>query len=209
MNSAAWALLVLTGVFAAGNWTGVARGDRRLIYLCKPATLAFLIAVALALDPVHSDTRAWFVVALVFSLAGDVFLMLPRDAFVAGLSSFLVGHLAYVVGLNLHSEDRWLLALPVLVVAVLLGVRLVGGIRRNGHTKLLGPVVAYVLVITAMVASAAASGNGLALAGAALFMASDALIGETRFVRPRSWGPLAIITTYHVGQALLVLSLTT
>lgn len=209
MNAAAWTLLALAGVFAVGNWTGVARGDRRLIYVCKPATLALLILVALVLDPAHADTRAWFVVALTFSLAGDMFLMLPRDAFVAGLSSFLLGHLAYVIGLNLHSEDDWLLAVPVLLVAVLLGGRLVGGIRRSGHTKLLGPVVAYVLVITAMVASAAASGNALAVAGAALFMASDALIGETRFVRPRSWGPLAIITTYHAGQALLVLSLTT
>ena len=40
-------------------------------------------------------------------------------------------------------------------------------------------------------------------------MASDAWIGEDRFVRSRSWQPLAIIVTYHVAQALLVVSLTT
>jgi uncharacterized membrane protein YhhN len=47
----------------------------------------------------------------------------------------------------------------------------------------------------------------LAVGGAALFFASDTLIAWNRFVRPRPWMPLAIIVTYHVGQAGLVLSL--
>ena len=42
-----------------------------------------------------------------------------------------------------------------------------------------------------------------------LFMVSDAFIGESRFVQSRSWQPLTIIVTYHVAQALLVVSLTT
>ncbi|MCD6285147.1 MAG: hypothetical protein J7M39_04450, partial [Anaerolineae bacterium] len=43
----------------------------------------------------------WFVVALVFSLAGDIFLMLPDEKwFVPGLLAFLVGHLCYIVGFN-------------------------------------------------------------------------------------------------------------
>ena len=45
--------------------------------------------------------------------------------------------------------------------------------------------------------------------GAVFFMTSDALIGEDRFVQPRPWQPVAIIVTYHVAQALLVVSLTT
>jgi hypothetical protein len=40
-------------------------------------------------------------------------------------------------------------------------------------------------------------------------MASDSLIGETRFVRPWAGAGVAIMVTYHAGQALLVLSLTT
>ena len=83
------------------------------MYVCKPATLVFLIAVALALDPVHGDMRTWFVVALVLSLLGDIFLMLPSDRFVFGLGAFLLGHVAYTVGLNLHTDGLWLLAIPV------------------------------------------------------------------------------------------------
>jgi uncharacterized membrane protein YhhN len=49
----------------------------------------------------------------------------------------------------------------------------------------------------------------LAAAGAAAFYCSDALIAWNRFVREQRHGRLAIITTYHVAQALLVASLVT
>jgi uncharacterized membrane protein YhhN len=209
MTTAAWVLLALAGAFAVGNWIAVARGSVLGIYVCKPATLALLVAVALALDPVHGDTRTWFVVALVLSLLGDIFLMLPQDRFVFGLASFLLGHIAYTVGLNLHTDGLWLLAIPVVLIAALLALRLVRGIKAGGQDALLGPVIAYVVVIAAMGASAVASGNVMAAAGALLFMASDSLIGETRFVKPRAWGGIAIMVTYHLGQAGLVLSLVT
>lgn len=202
-------LLVAAGLSAVGNWVAVARESTLGIYVCKPLTLILLIGTALALDPTSDSVRAWFVVALVLSLLGDVFLMLPTDAFVAGLSAFLLAHVAYVVGLNQDSAGNWWLAIPVVVVAGILGRRLVAGIRRSGHPQMVVPVVAYVLTILVMVASALACGNALAAAGAVLFMTSDALIGEHRFVAPRPWQPLAIMVTYHVAQALLVVSLVT
>jgi uncharacterized membrane protein YhhN len=208
VHALATGLLVAAGVSAVGNWIAVARGSTVGIYVCKPLTLVLMIAAALALDPTSDAARAWFVVALVLSLLGDVFLMLPTDAFVAGLSAFLLAHVAYVVGLNQDSAGNWWLALPVVVVAAVLGRRLVAGIRRSGQPALVGPVIAYVLTILVMVSSAVASGDALAAVGALLFMTSDALIGEDRFVAHRSWQPLVIIVTYHVAQALLVLSLT-
>ena len=207
MNALATGLLVAAAVSAVGNWIAVARGSTTGVYVCKPLTLVLMVAAALALDPTDDATRAWFVVALVLSLLGDVFLMLPSDAFVAGLSAFLLAHVAYVVGLNQDSAGHWWLAVPVVVVVAILGRRLVGGIRRSGHPEMVVPVVAYVVTILAMVASAVASGNALAAIGALLFMTSDAFIGEDRFVQHRAWQPLVIIITYHVAQALLVLSL--
>lgn len=206
MTSGAWALLGVAAVLALGNWSAVARGAKTLEYVCKPATLAALIGVALTLDPVHSDVRAWFVVALVLCLAGDVFLMLPGDRFVPGLVSFLLGHIAYVVGLNLHggsAAELAIAAVPVLVLALILGRRFV----RAADAELRIPVIAYTAIISAMVTSAWASGNALAAAGATSFFTSDGLIAETRFVAPRRWAPVAIMVTYHVGQALLVVSL--
>ncbi|MBK5289288.1 MAG: lysoplasmalogenase [Acidimicrobiia bacterium] len=202
-------LMIAAGIAALGNWVSVVRRRPTGIYVYKPLTLVLMIAAAVALDPRSSTQRTWFVIALVLSLAGDVFLMLPTDAFVPGLAAFLLGHIAYVVGLNQASEGNWWFALPIVLITGVLGTRLVRGIRVAGHSELVAPVVAYVLTILVMVSSAVASGNVVAAIGAVLFMVSDSFIGEDRFVRSRPWQPITIIVTYHVAQALLVISLTT
>jgi uncharacterized membrane protein YhhN len=192
-----------------GDWAAVARGNKPHEYVCKPAVMLALVGVALALQPTHAGRRDWFVAALVLSMVGDVFLMLPRDVFVAGLASFLLAHVAYVVGLRINggSAASWALsAVAVLVVDVVLARPVLAAVRHR-HSEFLVPVVAYVLVISTMVSAAVATGVALAIAGAGLFFASDTLIAWNRFVRPRPWMPLAIIVTYHAGQAGLVLSL--
>jgi len=210
VTAGAWTLLVVAVVLAVGDWLAVARDDKRLEYVCKPGTLAALIGVALTLDPAHGDARAWFILALALSLAGDVFLMLPSDRFVAGLASFLFAHVAYVIGLTRHGGSAaalFVAAVPVVIVTGLLGARFLRAARATGHDELVGPLIAYMTVIAAMVTCAVASGNALAAIGAVLFMASDALIAETRFVGPRIWAPVVIMVTYHLGQAGLTLSL--
>jgi len=192
-----------------GDWVAVARANKRIEYVCKPAVMVALVGVALALHPTLPGRRDWFVAALVLSMLGDIFLMLPRDLFVAGLGSFLLAHLAYVVGFRVHggSAAAWALAaLGVLAADVLLASPVLGAVRRR-HRDLLVPVVAYMLVISAMVSAALATGLALAIAGAVLFFASDTLIAWNRFVAQRRWMPLAIIVTYHLGQTGLVLSL--
>ena len=198
MTATAWAALLVAAAFGAGNWIAVAAASKPLEYVCKPATMVALIVVALALDPVVDGRRTWFVVALVLSLAGDVFLMLPRDLFVAGLASFLAGHVAYVIGLRAGETSVAALvvsAAVVTVAAAVVGTRVVVAVRRGPQPELTAPVLAYIVVISAMVTCALATGNVLAAAGASLFFVSDALIAWTRFVRPwrgrrwRSWSP--------------------
>lgn len=209
MNTPTWIAFGVAGLFAALDWLAIARGVKRGEYVAKPATLAALVGAALVLDPGDEAQRAWFVVALVFSLAGDVFLMLPSDRFVPGLASFLVGHLAYIVGLNLDGGSLGALAVSaaaVVVIAVPLGRRIVRGAvapdRRLGV-----PVTVYIVAISGMVVSALATGEPWAIAGAVLFYASDAFIGWSRFVAAFGGHRLAIIVTYHAGQAALVASL--
>jgi uncharacterized membrane protein YhhN len=62
-------------------------------------------------------------------------------------------------------------------------------------------------VISLMVASAIGTGHLLAVAGAASFYASDALIAWNRFVRGTAHAGVAIMVTYHLAQMGLVLSL--
>lgn len=211
MTTLAGTFLATTAAAALLDWYAVSRRPTPLEFFAKPATLVLLVGVALALDPANDAQRAWFVAAVVLSLAGDVFLMLPKDMFVPGLASFLLGHLAYVVGfvqLSLAPVALVIAAVVVAAIAVPLAIRLARGARASGQAVVVGPVMAYVGVIGAMATCALASGNVVAAVGALLFMTSDSLIGWTRFVSPKTWGPLAIIVTYHVGQVLLVLSLT-
>lgn len=210
MTTLAVVLLGATFVVAALDWYAVGRGDQRLEYVMKPLTMVVLIGAALALDDVDGTARSWFVAALALSLAGDVFLMLPSDQFVPGLASFLLGHIAYIVGLQSLDTSATGLVIGLVVVLValpVLGLRIAKAVRSGDEPALLGPVVAYMLVISAMVVSASATGNVFAIAGAVSFYASDALIAWTRFIEDFPWGRVAIIVTYHLAQVGLVLSL--
>ncbi len=201
--------MAVAAAVAAADWVAVARRSKPLEYVCKPGVMVALVGVALALVPVSPAQRWWFVAALVFGCAGDVFLMLPRDRFVPGLAAFLVGHLCYVVGFLVRGVDPNVAR--GVTVAVMLGVvgRLAFRVLRalRSRRELLAPVAAYMVVIAAMLVCAVLTGPFLALAGAVLFVGSDATIAEQRFLAAKPWHPLVIIVTYHVGQALLVTSL--
>lgn len=213
MNAVTVVAFVCAGVFAVGDWIAKARSQRVLEYVCKPATMVALIVAAGTLDPAADahTRRAWFVAALVFSLAGDVFLMLPQDLFVPGLAAFLVGHVCYLAGFWSAGPAGAALAVAVVIVVLVvapLGRTILGAITRAGEPGSLRIAVAlYMTVISAMLATALATGNVLAAVGATLFVASDSMIAWDRFVRPLAWAPVAIMVTYHLGQAGLVASL--
>jgi uncharacterized membrane protein YhhN len=212
---------VLVGVaLAVGalDWHAVWRGNREPEYVLKPLTMLVLIAAAVSLG---SDDRTYVllftIAALVFSLAGDVFLMLPRDLFVAGLGSFLLAHVAYISAFLRDAPGiEPAVAVSVAVIAGAIYSRLFRGMLATGRQALAIPVAVYVFAISAMVVSAlAAAGrpdwstgrSAFAMAGALLFFASDGMIGWSRFARDFRWSRVAIIVTYHLGQAGLLLGL--
>jgi uncharacterized membrane protein YhhN len=210
MGEAAWLLLGLAAVLAAGDWVAVARGDKRLEYVCKPATMVALIGVAASLHPIVVAQQRWWLLALVLGLTGDILLMLPRDRFAAGLAAFLLGHAAYILGFRAAGVVPLLALVYLAVLAVPTAIGLIPVIRgavRVGQRELVAPILLYSLVIGFMAASALAAHSPPAIVGALLFVASDGLIAYRRFVTQRPWMPLAVIITYHLGQAGLVLSL--
>jgi uncharacterized membrane protein YhhN len=210
MNGSAILLLVSALTLSALDWVAVAYRLRPMEYVCKPAAAVAFLVCALALDPADAGAQTWLMAALAFCVAGDVFLMLPRDAFLPGLGSFAVAQVLLTVSFVLRepTATRVLVGLVVVVVgASLLARRFVGALRRSGAGKLVPAILVYVVVISAMVVSAVASGTPVAIVGAVLFMVSDALIAEERFVRSRPWQRLTIIVTYHLALAGLVLGL--
>ena len=143
MTSQAFLLLAMTLAVAAADWWRWG-GRRGAEYVCKPLTMVLLIATALRLDVSSEAVLVAFVVALVFSLVGDVFLMLPDERwFVFGLGAFLVGHLAYVVGLWCHgvSLGAFVGGLVVVAVAVVvLGRRILRAVAESDDPELVLPV---------------------------------------------------------------------
>ncbi len=209
MTPVAIAALVVAAAAAVVDWIAVARGNQRLEYVAKPLTMAALVVVAATVDAELATRRLWFVAAAVLSLAGDVFLMLPRDRFIQGLVAFLLAHVCYIAGLvqlPLAAPGLAVGAVAVVIAVATVGTRVLRAVVRT-HRGLLAPVVVYLVVISTMVVVAFATGPAMAAAGAVIFYASDSILAENRFVRPRAWAPLAVMVTYHVGQALLITSL--
>ncbi|MFN8052371.1 MAG: lysoplasmalogenase [Acidimicrobiales bacterium] len=211
MTTTAWLLVGLTLLVAVADWYAVAAENRPLEYVLKPATMVALVAAAIAITPAEPSMRWWFVAALVCSLAGDVFLMLPdvETYFVPGLASFLVGHVLYIVGL-VHGgvSGVGLLVGAVLTFMLLaaVGPTIVKGAQEVDR-RLPVPVFLYILTISVMVTCAVGSGVAVAIVGAFLFYLSDFCIGWSRFVTDFRYARMAIITTYHLAQILLVVSL--
>jgi uncharacterized membrane protein YhhN len=211
VNPTATAALIAAAVIAPIDWFAVGARRKPLEYVAKPATTLALIAAAATLDPASSAQRWAFVAGLVLSLAGDVALMLPGDRFVAGVGSFFCAHVAYIIGFRIGPTSALGLVAGVAVVGVFvmtIGMRVLASVRER-ESAFLTPVTAYIAVIAVMVACAVSAGDPVAIAGAGIFMLSDTLIAWNRFVQPLAWAPVAIMITYHVGQAALVLALAT
>lgn len=170
-----------------------------------------IVAIALLADPPLSvQYQRWIVIGLLFSLAGDVFLMLRGNHFLAGLVSFLVAHVCYIVafhaGVSLPGPV-WLIA-GLIVVAIGLNA---GLLKHFGAMRIPGTV--YMTVILVMVwfavlryAQDVAPRAGLAAAGAVLFAVSDTSLSVNRFVKRFPRGQLLTLATYYLAQCLIALS---
>ncbi|HEX2078923.1 MAG TPA: lysoplasmalogenase [Longimicrobium sp.] len=187
------------------------RGVWRGVYLFKPlATVLLLALAAAARQPAAGGYQALVCAGLLFSLAGDVFLMLPRDRFVAGLASFLAAHLFYVAAFAPRPPG---LRAPLALAAVLAyGAVLLRALWPRLGT-LRAPVALYAAALMAMAWQAmewraVVEGTPalLAAVGAVLFVASDSVLAWERFVRRHAWGQAVVLGTYFAAQWLIALS---
>ena len=199
---------LLPALAALVDWYAVARDDRRLETAAKPAVLVLLIVAAVVLGAADSPEGRWLLVALFFGLLGDIALLsesVPR--FLAGVGVFLLGHLAFVVCfLVLGLSARWWSVLGLVALAAALGTtrRVPGQVHVAVGARVSVPVGVYMVVIAAMLVCAWLTGELLVAVGASVFVASDSILSVNRFVRPLPQARLAIMVTYHVGQALIV-----
>lgn len=182
------------------NWCW--RGPSWVKSAIKTGSVAGLAGVAALLG-----LPGWLVLALVLGAAGDYFLSRPGErAFLAGLVSFALAHLAYVAlmaGLARLADLPWALAGGLVLFGIGMALLLW---PRTGAMR--APVMIYVVIICLMGALALAqpeAHRGWTLA-AGLFILSDAVLSLELFVLrdghpARRVTPLVIWATYWLAQA--------
>lgn len=213
---------------AAGIFLGIAilniiceaRGFQPGILVTKPL-LMISLALTFSLGLPSSKRRGWvrwFFASAFFSWGGDVLLLFTANPgfpfFIAGLSSFLLAHLCYLLGFRqiLHQSDqrsylrgRWWLVLPFAGYLLLFH-----GILWEGLGSMRIPVIVYSLVIVAMALGALqlrtamkASLFRLLFGGILLFVLSDSLIAVNMFAQPVPGARWLIMLTYITAQTAI------
>ena len=208
------------------DWIAIWKAYPRLGMLTKPAVVLALIAglwwggdLAAELGAPGIHTLEWLAAGLIFSLAGDVLLMLPRENLIGGGIAFVFAYLAYSTGLlsrGFPTSVFWPLAVLGVMIAIVWGrvfAKVQGGSILKGMQQLQAPLAFQTLVLATMLFAAL---SRLALfnwllfpaylvgAGGLLIFLSDVWLLNDRFASPIANARLKIRITYHLGQIGLV-----
>lgn len=162
------------------------RGDRTGKWTFKPLASTGFVAFALAAGALDTRYGIAVLVALFLSWWGDL-LLIPKDkrAFLVGVMAFLLGHFGFGAAFVVAGVSWGWTLLAALVLAVP-GVLIGRWIVPKAPDKLKRAVVAYIVVITAMVAlgvgTVRAGNEPLMLIAAFVFYLSDLCVARERFV---------------------------
>ena len=190
-------------------------GDQRGKLPTKTILSGLFILTAL-LQP-HPLPEYFYIllIGLVFCLGGDVFLALPQERmFLFGLVSFLLGHVCYVLCFFYVADlNPWTWGGSAIGLAT---SGLVFYWLRPHLGSMLVPVIAYIIVITAMVIGAFtvlgdstlhSTGQLLVIFGAVSFYISDVFVARDRFLKTEFANRLIGLPLYYGGQFLLAFSI--
>jgi uncharacterized membrane protein YhhN len=187
------------------------KGSSMRLYIFKPlTTILILLTACLADASLSSPYQCLILFGLLFSLAGDVFLMLSKDRFIFGLVSFLIAHVFYIGAFTSGpgpGSTVWIIAMIVLIGIIQAAFLL----PYTGRMKL--PVLVYMIVILVMLWRAwerfqvvGRTSTLLAAVGAALFVFSDSLLAWNRFRSPFRSAEAVKLSAYFAAQWLIACS---
>jgi len=185
------------------------------VWIAKPIAAAGFVGAAWANGALESGYGLWIGIGLVLSMAGDV-LLIPKEsprAFLFGLGAFLLAHVAYTIAFAVRGLDPATIAVA-LVAVLAIGMMALRWLLPYVKPSMRRPVLAYVVVISSMLACAAGTvghaGLPAIFAGAFAFYLSDLAVARQRFVRRsfanKAWGlPLyfgaQLVLAWTVGAA--------
>lgn len=185
-------------------------------YIIKPLILLSLIVFFWRQsDNFNTTVRIITLLALLFSLSGDILLMFDDKSanyFTAGLVAFLLAHVMYILVFNKNKNSKK----PSTFFAISLLIYGAGlfYILKDHLNDMLVPVVIYMIVILCMAFTASRrKGNvsknsyNLILIGAIFFIVSDSLIAIDKFYTQIPFSRIFIMFTYALAQYLIVMGI--
>ena len=187
------------------------------------ASLLFVLAGVFAFSLATRLSFARLVlVGLMLGAIGDVCLNLrflitdgAKRAFMLGIASFLLGHVAYVLALVSCAPAALIYALPAAAVVSFFLIRFVlARIEVEGSIKTFGIVYLCVVFLMACVALAMFllepqnTGRAIFALGGVLFAASDVLLVLGQFGKRTYRGFRALnLSLYYIGQVCICLTI--
>lgn len=180
------------------------------------SVLKTLSTALLALVAWRMGGPALLVAGLALSALGDLFLSRDGEkAFIGGLVSFLVAHVAYIVlFVRIGHGPAVLLSIPLLAAAAVMvaaSLALLRIILRHVSGELRLPVMVYCTALVLMGLTALATERSMIIAGAVMFVASDAILAWEKFVEPAASARkppmrIAVWILYYAAQATFLLA---
>jgi uncharacterized membrane protein YhhN len=178
--------------------------DYRMV--AKPMIMASLIGFYITVERRQSNA---FVLAMIFALLGDVFLMFKGDDFfLIGLLCFMVMQLLYTFLFSREGSKDMKRLLMISLPLLLLTVGVIS-VLWNDLGDLRIPVLVYAMAISAMVISAiyrknVLKGYSAVVLGVVLFLISDAVLAISKFGGALPFQDIVIMSTYMTAQFLIV-----
>jgi uncharacterized membrane protein YhhN len=188
-----------------------------IIYLCTLSTelslswlfktMPILILVIAVVLKTTVANRQYLLIALMFSVCGDI--LLDINYFIFGVGAFLLAQLCYAkifISSWQGFATRW--PASVALVACML-VMLFLLLPNLGDLQL--PVIAYLLAIGLMGLAAIQSSQVFywSVLGAIVFIISDSLIAVDKFLYPLPMRSYGVMITYYLAQWMLITGLLT
>ena len=177
-----------------------------LEWLAKPAAAVVFVLAGLAAGALATTWGTVLFAGLVLAAVGDV-LLIPHDkrAFLGGLVSFLLGHVAYAAAFVVRGVE-WLWVGLAALAMVGVAAPVLHWLWPHVDRPMRGPVAAYIVIITAMVALAVGTLEPWLVVGAVGFYLSDLSVAKGRFVGQsfgnRAWGlPLYFFSQLVIAAA--------
>jgi uncharacterized membrane protein YhhN len=169
------------------------------------------ITAALSLGALNTVYGKVMLCGMGFCWLGDLFLVSRQSRiwFLAGLVSFLTGHVAYTVAFAVRGVDTAVVAITVVFMS-LFAWRAVVWLNPHTDRRMRVPVWLYLATISVMMVMAtgthASDGNMFILFGAILFVLSDLAVARNRFVGRAFINRAIGLPLYFTAQLLLAAS---